>query len=138
MSEGRANRGPTSRARWLWLLVLGLALLAGWRLQAVPWQHRAETSPVVIEDRRERRFRDFTYSQTQRLLDGLLRRAYAAATPRERALALARVAALQRERGLREAAAAAAREALQLGGSDPAVRALLSGPLRLEELEPRP
>ncbi len=125
-------------ARWLWLLVLGLALLAGWRLEAVSWQHDSEASPVAIEDRREHRFRNLTYSQTQHLLDALLRRAYAATTPKERALALARVATLQRERGLQEAAEAAAREALQLSRSDPEVRALLSSPLRLEEIEPRP
>ena len=124
--------------RWVWLLVLGLALLAGWRLESVSWQHQAGASPVAIEDRREHRFRNLTYSQTEHLLDALLRRAYAATTAKERALALARVATLQRERGLQEAAEAAAREALQLSRSDPEVRALLSGPLRLEDIEPRP
>jgi len=124
--------------RWVWLLVLGLALLAGWRLEAVSWQHQAGASPVAIEDRREHRFRNLTYSQTEHLLDALLRRAYAATTAKERALALARVATLQRERGLQEAAEAAAREALQLSRNDPEVRALLSSPLRLEDIEPLP
>lgn len=140
MTESRTNRRPAvsgrSKSTWLSLLLLGLVLLAGWRLQAVSWQHDS-ASPLAIEDRREHRFRNLTYTQTQRLLDGLLRRAYAATTPKERALALARVAALQQERGLREAAEAAAREALQLSRSDPEVRALLSNPLRLEDIEPR-
>jgi len=130
-----AGRGRSMR--WAWGLVAVLALLVGWRLHTVPWRHLAGSPAPAVEDRRQHHFRNLTYTQTQRLVEGLLRNAYAASTPRERALALARVAVVQRERGLDEAAAAAAREATQLAGGDADVRSILAGPLRLEDIPPR-
>ncbi len=124
--------------RLLWLAAAALAAATAWRLTQVSWQYQTTAPALHVEDRREHRFRDLTHTQTQRLLDGLLRRAWNAKVPRERALELARVAALQRERGLADAAAAAEREALQLGGNDPAVRFVLAQPLRLEDLATKP
>ena len=117
---------------WTWAVLAVLAVVVGWRLQVVTYRHLSESPAPVVEDRRQHHFRNLTYTQTQRLVETLLRSAYIAATPRDRALALARVAAVQRERGLDEAAAAAAREAMSLSGDDPAVRAILAAPLRLE------
>jgi DNA-binding phage protein len=123
------------RDAWVWGVVTVLALGVGARLIALS----APQPPApAVEDRRQHHFRTFTYSQTERLVTGLLHQAYQARTPRERALALARVAAVQRERGLDEAATAAAREALQQSGGDPAIRTILSNPLRLEDITPRP
>ena len=65
-----------------------------------------------------------------------LRQAYAAPTPREQGLALARVALLQRERGLDAAAQAAAQEAMKLSHNDPEVRAILGRSLRPDEIRP--
>ena len=122
---------------WVWAVIAAWALAVGWRLQTVSWRHPSGTrTPPAVDDRRQHHFRHLTYTQTQRLVDGLLRSAYAAPSPRERALALARVAVVQRERGLLEAAAAAAREAMQMAPNDADVRATLAAPLRLEDLSP--
>ncbi|UCE02598.1 MAG: hypothetical protein JSW67_15405 [Candidatus Latescibacterota bacterium] len=120
--------------RALWLATFVVLAAAGWRLARIEWTYRSPSAPLRIEDRREHRFRDLTWSQAEAVLNRLLRQAYAAREPRERALALARVASLQRERGLDAAANAAAREALQLSRNDPEVRAILTRTLRSEEL----
>ena len=127
----------TGHWRWPWAVVVILAVFVGWRLQQLSWRPLPASLAPAVEDRRQHHFRNFTYSQTERLVEGLLRHAYIAPTPRERALALARVAVVQRERGMDEAAAAAAREAMQLGGGDAAIRAILASPLRLDDIVPR-
>ena len=133
-----SGRRGSLAVRVLWLVALLIAAATAWRLAKVARPQAAEAAPIAVEDRREHHFRNLTLTQTQRLLDTLLRRAWNAKEPHERALELARVAAVQRERGLVEAAAAAEREALQLAGNDPAVRAALSQPLRLDALAPKP
>jgi hypothetical protein len=116
------------------VLLLGAAIVV--RLHGLTWYHEPGAPAPSVQDRRQHRFRNLTYTQTQRLLQGWLRQAYAAATPREQGLALARVAALQRERGLDAAAQAAAQEAMKVSRNDPEVRAILARPLRPDELRP--
>ena len=123
------TRGPL---RLLWGLALALLLAAGWRATQLANPYRAGAPVGPIEDRREHHFRNLTQSQTQRLFDSLLLAATQASGPAIRARYLARIAALQRERGLGEAAEAAAREALRAAPNDPEVRRILSAPLELE------
>jgi hypothetical protein len=119
--------------RGLWIVAIAILLAGVWRLAAVEWSYRS-APPQTVEDRRAHRFRNLTWSQAERVLNRFLRQAYAAREPRERARALARVASLQRERGLDAAATAAAREALQISANDPEVRAILSRKLHDDEL----
>jgi hypothetical protein len=130
----RASQRQPILIRALWITTLVVLAAAGWRLAQVEWSYRSTSAPLRIEDRREHRFRNLTWSQAEAVLNHLLRQAYAAREPHDRALALARVASLQRERGLDAAANAAAREALQLSRNDPEVRAILTRTLRSEEL----
>jgi hypothetical protein len=106
---------------------------------ALVWQARrlpdayVDGAPLgAVEDRREHHFRNLGYAETQELFQRLLRSATDAPDPAARARALARIAALQRERGLVEAADAAAREALRFAPGEPEVRRLLSTPLDLQ------
>jgi hypothetical protein len=122
----------------VWILVVLLGLGIAWQVQRVTWLHEPSAPAPIVEDRRQHHFRDLTYSETERLLQGWLRQAYAASTPRERGLALARAAALQRERGLDAAAQAAAREAMKVSGNDPGVRAILSRRLGPDDIRPTP
>jgi hypothetical protein len=122
--------------RALWALAALLVVVCAWRLARLPDPSQPAASLGTLEDRREHRFRDLGFGETQRLLEALLRRAEATPEPRARALLLARLAALQRERGLDESAQAAAREALRLAGSDPEVQRLLQAPLDLRDLRP--
>lgn len=137
--EGAMKRSAHARVTsLLWILALALVGVALARTSAVEWSYLPTSPAPRVEDRRAHRFRDFTYGQSERLLRQLLRQAQAAPTPRERALALARVATLQRERGFRESARAAGEEALQLAGNDAQMRAevrsILSQRLRLEDV----
>jgi len=117
--------------RATWALAILLLAGAGWRARALPDPYRAGAALGAVDDRREHRFRDLTYTQTQRLFDRLLQEATRAQDPAARARGLARIAALQRERGLTEAADAAAGEALRTAPDDPEVRRILSAPLVL-------
>jgi len=118
-------------------LALGAALVRTLRVER---SYLPGSPPPRVEDRRAHHFRNFTYSQTERMLRHLVRQANGASTPRDRALALARVAALQQERGFLEPARAAGQEALQLTATDPEmqaeVRSILTQPLRLEDVLP--
>lgn len=113
----------------LWILTAALFALTLVRLQNIA----AGVAPDVVEDRRQHHFRDWTYTRTETLAASFLEQAGRAGTDAERALALARLAALQRERGLHERAEAAAREALRLAGGDAEVRRVLAAPLDLRD-----
>jgi len=113
----------------LWCVAVLLVLAAGWRAVHLPDPYRPGQPPGVIDDRREYHFRDLGYGATQHLLQQLLGAVARAHDPRARAIALARVAALQHERGLSEPAQAAARDALRLAPDDPEVRRILASPL---------
>jgi hypothetical protein len=118
----------------LWVVAGLLVVVAGWRAVRLPDPYRPGQPLGVIEDRREYHFRDLGYAETQRLLQQLLGSAARASDPRARALELARIAALQHERGLSEPAEAAARDALRLAPDDPEVRRILASPLDLRTL----
>jgi len=118
----------------LWIVAGLLILVAGWRAVRLPDPYRPGQPLGAIEDRREYHFRDLGYAETQRLLQQLLGSVARASDPRERARGLARVAALQHERGLSEPAEAAARDALRLAPDDPEVRRILASPLDLRTL----
>lgn len=124
----------------LWCVAAAVFVVAVVRSVRVEWRHLPGSPPPRVEDRREHRFRNFTYSQAERMLRYLVRQAQSAQTPRDRAIALARVAAMQQERGLIEPARSAGEEALQLSANDPAlrseVRGILTKPLRLEDILP--
>lgn len=122
----------------VWSLAALLVLSAGWRARALPDLSREGAAVGAIEDRREHHFRNLTYSQTQRLFERLLQAAERAPDSATRARDLARIAALQHERGLIEAAEAAAGEALRFAPDDPQVRRLLSTRLDLDALEREP
>ena len=122
------TRGPL---RLAWMVAILLLIAAGWRVRALPDPYRDGAPLGAVDDRREYRFRDLTYTQTQRLFDRLLQEATHASDPVARGRSLARIASLQRERGLTEAADAAAAEALHTAPNDPEVRRLLSAPLQL-------
>jgi hypothetical protein len=117
--------------RLVWVVALGLLLLVAWRVRAQPDVYAAGAAIGPVEDRREHHFRNLTQSQTQQLFDRLLQSATAARDASSRGRALARIAALQHERGLDEAAQAAAREALRAAPNDPEVRRLLETPLEM-------
>ena len=129
-----APRAP----RLLWGLAAALLVLSGWKVTSRTWADlpAAPTSP--IEDRRAYRFRDLTYGETVGILRDWLTQAYRPGPPRLRGVAMARVAAMQHERGLDAEAKAAAEEALRLAGDDPIVRAVLTRPLSPEDLAPVP
>ena len=124
--------------RLLWGLAAVLLVVSGWRIASRTWADlpAAPTSPV--EDRRAYRFRDLTYADTVGILRVWLTQAYRPGPPRQRGVAMARVAAMQHERGLDAEAKAAAEEALRLSGDDPTVRAVLARPLSPEDLSPVP
>lgn len=88
-----------------------------------------------VEDRRQYRFRDLSWSQTQRLFESLVASAERAPDNVTRARYLARVAALQHERGLDEPAQAAAREAMRFAPQDAETRRLIASPLDLKSLQ---
>ncbi len=138
------NTLPTAMGRplalILWCIAAAVFVVAAVRAVRVEWTYLPGSPPPRVEDRREHRFRNFTYSQAERMLRYLVRQAQSAATPRERALALARVAAMQQERGFLDSARSAGEEALQLSATDPAlhseVRGILTNPLRLDDILP--
>ncbi len=124
----------------LWAIAAVLFATALTLALRVEWSFLPDTTPPRIEDRRANRFRNFTYSQTERMLRHLMRQARAASTPQDRAVYLARVAALQQERGFRDSALAAGEEALQLTANDAQlqaeIRSILTRPLRLDDVLP--
>ena len=122
----------------IWVLAATLLLAAVWRTSSRTWSQLPAGPHARIEDRRANRFRDTSYTQMQGILKVWLQQAYVAGPPRRRGLALARVAAMQRERGLAPEANAAAQEALRVSGNDPEVRAALSRPLIAADLAPVP
>lgn len=136
MNSSRAARRFRVLLRALWVGVIFLGVVLAWRLHRVTWLQEPGAPAPHVEDRRQYHFRELTYSQTETLLQHWLRQAYAAKSPRERAVILARVAILQRERGLDAAAQAAAQEAVNLSKNDSEVRAVLSRSLRPEEIRP--
>ena len=122
-----------ARERIVWGVAVLLALAAVARLGMLPDPYAAGTA-VPVEDRRQYRFRDFSWSQTQRLFESLLAAAERAPDDVTRARYLARVAALQHERGMDEPAQVAAREALRLAPNDAETRRLIASPLDLQAL----
>jgi hypothetical protein len=116
----------------LWLLTVLLVATAGWRAARLPDPYRDGAPVGVVEDRREYRFRHLTHSQTTRILEHLIESAANARDRQARARHLARVASVQQERGLTEAAEYAAREALRYATDPAEVRRILETPLDLE------
>ena len=119
----------------LWIAAGLLASVACWRAISGPNVYADGAVSGPIEDRRLHRFRNATYTQTQRWFETLLERAGRASDPTTRARALAALASLQRERGMMNQAAAAAEQAQRLAPTDPEVRRLLSQPIDLRELQ---
>jgi hypothetical protein len=118
--------------RILWLVTVVLWAAAGWRAARLPDPY-GDGAPVgVVEDRRENRFRHLTHSQTTRILEHLIESAANARDRQARARQLARVAAVQRERGLAEASEYAAREAMRYATDAAEVRRILETPFDLE------
>jgi hypothetical protein len=130
--------GKRSPQRWTelvsWAAVTLLLLGGGWRAAIRPNPYAPGAPLPTVEDRRDHRFRNLTYAQAQRLLDGLMRAADRAPDAHQRALALAHAASLQHERGYQEFADRAAREAVRIAGDDSEVRRLLATPLDLRGL----
>ena len=109
------------------------ALLVAWtavRVARSPDPYSAGAA-TVIEDRREHRFRDYTWAQAEQVLHTLAREAEAAPDAVTRARALARIASLQHERGFVAQADAAAREAMRLAPTDAEARRMMTTPLTL-------
>jgi hypothetical protein len=127
-----------AQQRIVWSLALLLVVATAWMAARRPDPYRAGAPLGALEDRREHHFRDLGWSSTQRLFEGLLDAAGRAPAGVERARILARVAALQHERGIEEGARAAAAEAMRLGGDDPEVRRLLGTPLEIAPPGDRP
>jgi len=125
-----------SRAQeWIvWVLAALVLVGAGVRAVRLSDPYRSGAPLGSLEDRREHRFRDLSWSNAERLAANLLAAAERAPDALSRARFLARLASLQRERGFEAASRAAAAEALRLGGSDPETRRLLASPL---EVTPR-
>ena len=119
--------------RIVWALATILMLAAVARLDLLPDPY-AVGATVPVEDRRQYRFRALTWSQTQRLFESLVAAAERAPDDVTRARYLARVAALQHERGMDEPAQAAAREALRFAPNDAETRRLIASPLDLNAL----
>lgn len=119
----------------LWIAAGLLAGVACWRAIAGPDPYADGVTSGQVDDRRLHRFRNATYSETQRWFNTLLERAGRAGDPTTRARALAALASLQRERGMMNQAAAAAEQAQRLAPADPEVRRLLSEPLDLKALQ---
>ena len=117
----------------VWALAAILMLTAVVRLGMLPDPY-AVGATVPVEDRRQYRFRALTWSQTQRLFESLVAAAERAPDAVTRARYLARVAALQHERGMDEPAQAAAREALRFAPNDAETRRLIASPLDLKAL----
>jgi len=122
----------------VWAAACLMSGIAAARAARGPNPYAAGAAAGAIEDRRLHRFRNATYTETQRLFDTLLQRAGQAHDVVTRARALAALAALQRERAMQNQATAAAQEAQRLAPADPEVRRLLSQPLDLRAagLEP--
>lgn len=118
----------------LWIVAAALVVLAVVRPHGLPDPYAPGAATGTIEDRRQHHFRNWSYARTQELAASLLEEARRATSDRTRALALARLATLQRERGFQAQAEAAAREALRLAGSDPEVRRVVSQPLDVREI----
>jgi hypothetical protein len=125
------------RERGLWIVAALLLAAAFWRLGRLPDPYADGSKTVPVEDRRQHRFRDLGWSQTEQLFRSLVTSAEQAPDPVTRARFLARAAALQQERGLGDAAQAAAREALRFAPNDAETRRLLSAPLDLDAVRPR-
>jgi hypothetical protein len=136
-SDSKGMRGGWLE-RGAWIAAAVLLLAGGWRAASRPNPYAPGAPLPRVEDRRDHRFRDLTYVQAQKLLDSLLRAADRAPDAHQRAVALARAAALQHERGYPESADTAAREAVRIAPNDPEVRRLLASPLDLRELQQSP
>lgn len=117
-----------ARAGVVWGLALALVAAAIVRVASTPDPYRVG-APIVIEDRREHRFRNATWSEAEALLQRIAREVETATDAQTRARALARIASLQQERGYSAQADYAAREALRLAPTDPTVRQLLNTPV---------
>lgn len=120
--------------RLVWVLAVLLLAGAGARLVVRPDPYRAGAPLGAVEDRRLHRFRDLSWSQTERLASSVLLAAERAPDRLTRARLLAQFASLQRERGFEAASRAAAAEALRLGGHDAETQRLLASPF---EVKPR-
>jgi hypothetical protein len=120
--------------RIVWAVAVLLVAASLWRLRAAADPYRPQAPLTALDDRREYHFRNLTFAATRGLFDRLLQEAARAPDPATRARYLARVAALQRERGMSEAAETAAREALRTAPGDVEVQRLLSVPLDLQNL----
>lgn len=118
----------------MWGLAALLLLAAVARIVRLPDPYVAGAA-APVEDRRQYAFRDLTWSQTQRLFESLVASAERAPDNLTRARFLARVAALQHERGMDEPAQAAAREALRFAPQDAETRRLIAAPLDLKSLQ---
>jgi len=118
------------QTRILWILAAVVVAAACARWLQVPDPYRAGAA-ITVEDRREHRFRDYTWTQTEHLLHALAAEVDRAPDAITRARVLARIASLQNERGFAAQAEAAAREALRLAPSDAETRRLLNAPLVL-------
>lgn len=123
-----------TQERVVWGLAALLLLAAVARIVRLPDPYVAGAGSPV-EDRRQYAFRDLTWSQTQRLFESLVGAAERAPDNITRARFLARVAALQHERGMDEPAQAAAREALRFAPQDAETRRLIAAPLDLKSLQ---
>ena len=145
MSADRAIDSEVARGsagiprRWIepvtWAVAVLVLLAGGWRAVSRPDPYAPGSRLPTVEDRRDHRFRNLTYAQAQRLLVGLMHAADQAPNAHHRAVALARAAALQHERGYQEFADDAAREAVRIAGADPEVHRLLAEPLDLQALK---
>lgn len=122
-----------AQARIVWGLAALLLVTGVVRLGLLPNPYAPGTA-APVEDRRQYRFRDLTWSQTQRLYESLVAAAERAPDAVTRARYLARVAALQHERGMDEPAQAAAREAMRFAPQDAETRRLIASPLDLKSL----
>ncbi len=118
--------------RILWFVTVLLLATAGWRAARLPDPYRDGAPVGAVEDRREYRFRNLTYSQTNRILEHLIETAANARDRQARARQLARVAAIQHERGIAEAADYATREALRYATDPAEVRRILTTPFDLD------
>jgi hypothetical protein len=120
-----------SRTSIVWVVAGVVVAATAVRLGRLPDPYAAgAVSPV--EDRRQYRFRNLSRSETQHLFEKLVEAAEKAPDPITRGRFLARVAALQHERGMDEAARAAAQEALRFAPRDPETRRILASPLELD------
>jgi hypothetical protein len=122
----------------LWVAALLLSSFAAWRAAGGPNPYAPGAFTGRVEDRRLYRFRDLSFSATERIAAALMDRAAHAPDAASRARMLAALAALQRERGMMNRAQAAEVEARRLAPDDLEVQRLLSRPLDLRALELEP